>query len=146
MKDKSNFVLICFGAVIVVWIALIVAPFLNGGLIQIIKELPIKINTPFNIEFCKDSFKAVFIFLCSYFLVIGIYYAIKKNYRKGEEYGSAIWGDVKVINKKYIQYPDTKNKILTQNVKIGLKAQKHKRNLNTLVCGRKSVQVKLDFL
>lgn len=46
MKDKSNFVLICFGAVIVVWIALIVAPFLNGGLIQIIKELPIKINTP----------------------------------------------------------------------------------------------------
>ena len=86
------------------------------------------------------------LFLCSYFLAIGIYYATKKNYRKGEEYGSAIWGDVKVINKKYIQYPDTKNKILTQNVKIGLKAQKHKRNLNTLVCGRKSVQVKLDFL
>lgn len=146
MKDKSKFVLICSGAIIVIWLALIIAPVLNGGLIQIIKELPIRMNTPLNIEFCKDSFKAVFIFLCIYFLAIGIYYASKKNYRRGEEYGSAIWGNVKDVNKKYIQYPDTKNKILTQNVKIGLKAQKHKRNLNTLVCGRKSVQVKQDFL
>ena len=41
----------------------------------------------------------------------------------------------KEVNKKYMQKPINQNKILTQNVKIGLKAQKHRRNLNTLVCG-----------
>ena len=59
----------------------------------------------------------------------------RKNYRRGEEYGSAIWGVANQVNKKYMQKPINQNKILTQNVKIGLKAQKHRRNLNTLVCG-----------
>lgn len=146
MKDKTNIVLICFGGIIVVWLALIIAPFLDCGLIEIAKKLPEKINTPLNIEFCKDSFKTVFIFICIYILGIGIYYSTRRNYRRGEEYGSAVWGNAKYVNKKYIQKPDKQNKILTQNVKIGLKAQNHRRNLNTLVCGRKSEQEKQDFL
>ena len=55
-------------------------------------------------------------------------------------------GCSKSVNKKYMQKPINQNKILTQNVKIGLKAQKHRRNLNTLVCGRKSEQERQDFL
>ena len=31
--------------------------------------------------------------------------------------------------------PPSNNKLMTQNVKIGLNAKKHRRNLNTLVCG-----------
>ena len=135
MKDKSNIILYCFGGIIVIWLALIIAPYISGGLITIIEELPKKINTPFNIEFCKDSLKTIFIFLLAYVLSIGVYISARKNYRRGEEYGSAIWGIAKQINKKYMQKPSTKNKILTQNVKIGIKAKKHRRNLNTLVCG-----------
>ena len=40
-----------------------------------------------------------------------------------------------ILNKKYQQYPISENKILTQNVKIGLNGKKHRRNLNVLVCG-----------
>ena len=146
MKDKSNIVLICFGAIIVIWFALLVAPCVSGGLLEIIEKLPQKINTPFNIEICENSLKTILIFLVAYILGIGIYLSTRKNYRRGEEYGSAIWGVANQVNKKYMQKPINQNKILTQNVKIGLKAQKHRRNLNTLVCGRKSEQERQDFL
>lgn len=135
MKDKSNIVLYIVGGIIIIWIALLVAPSINGGLIGIIEEFPNRLNTPYKIEFCKDSLKTVFIFLLGYILGIGIYLSNKKNYRRGQEYGSAIWGTASQVNRKYMQKPQTENKLLTQNVKIGLKAQKHRRNLNTLVCG-----------
>ena len=135
MKDKTSIVLYVLGGVGIIWLALLVAPYVNGGLIEIINNLPTKMNTPFNIEFCQDSLKTIFIFLLCYLLGIEIYISSKRNYRRGQEYGSAIWGIASQVNKKYMQKPEYKNKILTQNVKIGLKAQKHRRNLNTLVCG-----------
>ncbi len=45
------------------------------------------------------------------------------------------WGNVRAIDKKYRQKPLSENKLMTQNVCIGLNAKKHRRNLNTLVCG-----------
>ncbi len=135
MKDKLNVVLYCFGGIIIIWLALLIAPYINNGLIEIIEKVPQKMNTPYNIEFCKDSMKTVLIFLFIYVLGIGIYNSTRRNYRRGKEYGSAIWGIAKQVNKKYKQNPQKQNKILTQNVEIGLKAQKHRRNLNTLVCG-----------
>lgn len=135
MKDKSNIVLYCFIGIVIIWIALLTAPYVDGGIVEIIKNLPQKMSTPFEIELCKNSLKTVLIFLFAYILGIGIYLSTRRNYRRGEEYGSAIWGVAKQINKKYMQKPINKNKILTQNINIGLKAQKHRRNLNTLVCG-----------
>lgn len=58
-----------------------------------------------------------------------------KNYRRREEHGSAKWGNARAVNKKYRQSPASENKLMTQNVCIGLNAKKHRRNLNTLVCG-----------
>ena len=138
--------LYCFGGIAIIWLALLVAPFVNGGLVEIVGKLPEKMNTPFEIKFCKDSLKTVLIFLFAYILGIGVYISTRKNYRRGEEYGSAIWGIASKINKKYSQKPETQNKILTQNVRIGLMAQKHRRNLNTLVCRWKSEQEKQDFM
>jgi type IV secretion system protein VirD4 len=40
------------------------------------------------------------------------------------------------VNRKYRQKPDFMNKILTQGVRIGFDAHKHRRNLNVLVIGR----------
>ena len=134
-EDKTNIILICFGGIIIIWLALLIAPYISGGVVEIISNLPEKMSNPFNIEFCKDSIRTVFIFLFAYVLGIGIYISTRRNYRRGEEYGSAVWGNPKQLNKKYMQMPETQNKLLTQNVKIGLKAQKHRRNLNTLVCG-----------
>ena len=81
MKDKTSIVLYVLGGVGIIWLALLVAPYVNGGLIEIINNLPTKMNTPFNIEFCQDSLKTIFIFLLCYLLGIGIYISSKRNYR-----------------------------------------------------------------
>lgn len=138
MRDNNkteNIVLFCLGGIVVVWLALLIAPNINGGLVEIINNLPKKMETPFQIEFCKDSIRTILIFLLVYSLGIGVYISSKRNYRRGKEYGSAIWGVAKQINKKYMQFPKSQNKILTQNVMLGLEARKHRRNLNVLVVG-----------
>ena len=68
-------------------------------------------------------------------MAITIYISTRKNYRRREEHGSAKWGNATEVNKKYKQTPMEKNKILTQNVSLGLNGKKHRRNLNVLVCG-----------
>jgi len=134
-NKTESIVLFCLGGIVVVWLALLIAPNINGGLVEIINTLPQKVETPFQIEFCKDSIRTILIFLLIYCLGIGVYISSKRNYRRGKEYGSAIWGIAKQINKKYMQFPKSQNKILTQNVMLGLDARKHRRNLNVLVVG-----------
>jgi type IV secretion system protein VirD4 len=79
--------------------------------------------------------KTVLVLLLCYAMGIGIYFSTQKNYRRREEHGSAKWGNARAVNKKYRQSPASENKLMTQNVCIGLNAKKHRRNLNTLVCG-----------
>lgn len=135
--NKINIILFALGIIPITWLGLIIAPNLNGGLLEIINGVSNSINKPFNIQFCQNSIKTILLFWLIYALGIGVYYSSKRNYRRKEEYGSASWGVAKKIDKKYKQLPITENKILTQNVKLGLNAKKHRRNLNVLICGRK---------
>jgi type IV secretion system protein VirD4 len=66
---------------------------------------------------------------------IGIYLSTRRNYRRREEHGSARWGGAAAINRKYRDKDLGNNKILTQNVRIGLNGRKHRRNLNVMVVG-----------
>ena len=139
MAEDTKNTIITFsiiGIIPVVWIALLLAPYLNDGLVGIINNISKITENPFNIILCENSLKTVFFFLLAYGLGIGVYLSTRKNYRKTEEHGSAKWGSAKKVNKKYKDNTDIyKNKVLTQNVCIGLDGRKHRRNLNTLVCG-----------
>ena len=134
-EKQSEIILALLGIVPIVWISLLIAPFIKEGLPSLFSKLGEIFNNPFHIVLCKDSLKTVLIFLLIYGMAIGIYFSSKKNYRRKEEHGSAKWGNAKIIDKKYKQKPPSNNKLLTQNVSIGLDAKKHRRNLNTLVCG-----------
>lgn len=135
-QDKKQIIIIgAFFIIPVVYIALAVAPHMSEGLSGIIDGLMQAINKPGNIVLCKDSVKTVLIFLLIYAVVAGAMFANMKNYRRGEEHGSAQWGNAEKICKKYAQRNRESNKLLTQNVRIGLNGRKHRRNLNVLVCG-----------
>ena len=136
--NENNFnhkLVYIIGIIPVIWIALLVAPSINGGLIQIIKDFPKFMENPFNIIWCDSSLKTVIIFSIIYFFTITIFQITKKNYRKGVEYGSAKWGLSQNVNKKYMQHPFEMNKIFTNRVSMGLNCKTHRRNLNTLVIG-----------
>mgnify|MGYP003536661150 FL=1 len=134
--DKQTAIILSvIGIIPVVWLALLIAPSVGGGLPEILPKLLTVFNNPFQIELCEDSLKTVLVLLLCYGFGIGIYFSTRRNYRQREEHGSAKWGDAKAVNKKYYQAPKSENKLMTQNVSIGINAKKHRRNLNTLVCG-----------
>lgn len=128
-------VLYVIGIIPIIWFALLVAPYTNGGLVEIIKNVNIALSNPFKIVIVENSIKTIFIFLLIYVFSILIYESTRKNYRRREENGSAKWGEAREINKKYRQ-PNNYNKILTKNVSVGLNGKKHRRNVNVLVIGR----------
>lgn len=132
---QSAWVFVVCGILPVVWIALLTAPYLSGGLPGIIKGLPEAVNHPFAIKICEDSVKAVLLFLLAYGLGIGIYLSTRRNYRRGEEHGSAVWGNAQEVNKKYSAKQFEANKIMTKNVRISYDMRKHRRNMLTLVIG-----------
>ena len=132
---KQTLIPAALGIIPAVWLALLVAPALGGGLPDILSNLMVVMNDPFHIEWCEDSLKTVLIFIAAYGMGIGIYFSTRRNYRKGVEHGSAKWGDAAAVNWKYRNKAFADNKILTQNVRIGLDGRKHRRNLNILICG-----------
>ena len=134
--DKNALtVFFVFGVLPVIWAALLIAPYLEGGLMSILENTDRIFGNPFSIRFCEDSLKTVLIFLVAYVFCIGIHYSAKRNYRRKEEHGSARWGRAEEINKKYRERKPEENKLLTQHVRIGLDGRRHRRNLNVLVCG-----------
>lgn len=123
------------GIIPVVWAALLVAPYTEDGIFGAISHIEEISQSPFHISVTENSAKTVLLFLLVYVMGIGIYLSTRRNYRRGEEHGSAKWGDARSVNKRYAKRPYWDNKILTQNVRIGYDGRKHRRNLNTLVIG-----------
>ena len=136
MKKENNPLILClFGILPVVWLGLLIAPAAHGGLPEIVARFPAVMNDPFHIELCGDSLKTVLILLCAYGLAVGVILSSRRNYRQGEEHGSAKWGSARTVNRKYRAATPEANKIFTQNVRMGLDGRKHRRNLNTVVVG-----------
>ena len=136
MQDdkKTRYILYCFGIIPIIWFALLIAPYLSDGLLNVIKNSNDIFDNILNIRFCESSIKTILIFLAFYVLGIMIYESTRKNYRRKEEYGSAEWGSATSLNKKYKQEKNM-NKLLTKNVQLGLNGRKHRRNVNVLVVG-----------
>ena len=137
-QNKRSFprmILYAAGAVPTIWLALLVAPYVGDGLVGVVQNFNAAISHPFHIVLCEDSLKTVLILLLAYSLGVGVYLSSRRNYRMQEEHGSAKWGEAGSVNRKYARREVTDNKILTQNVAIGLDGRRHRRNLNVLVCG-----------
>ena len=137
-QDKfsgQRIILYCLGVIPVVWLALLIAPAMDGGIPGLLQNIGTVFNDPFHIKWGEYSLKTVLALLGVYGLAIMVYLSTDRNYRKREEHGSAKWGNPAQLFKKYAARKKTDNKILTQRVAIGLDGRKHKRNLNVLVCG-----------
>ena len=132
---QTSIILAVLGILPIVWLGLLIAPSVKGGLPEILPSLMNVMSDPFHIVLCEDSVKTVLVLLLCYGMGIGIYFSTRRNYRRREEHGSAKWGNAKAVDKKYRQNPPSENKLMTQAVRIGLNGKKHRRNLNTLVCG-----------
>lgn len=134
-NKKLWLVLGVVGLLVPVWLAVLIAPTLGGGLPVMIPKMGDAFSHPFRFTWCDVTLPCIVVFTAIYGLILIVYHYTKPNYRRREEHGSAKWGEAKEINKKYHQAPEENNKVLTQNVSIGYNAKLHRRNFNTLVVG-----------
>lgn len=132
---KEKVIFFITGFVLCVWFGLLIAPYLEHGLINVLINLNKLTKHPFSMEIGKHSLRGVFICLVFYLIGIGIYMSTRKNKRPQEEYGSAKWEEPNVVNKKYANKDPSYNKIFTQNVRMGLDVRRYQKNLNSIIIG-----------
>lgn len=125
------------GLPVIWWAAILIADAIQPGrnLFELMEVLTEKMNHPFQLHYTEYAIKSMLVCTLLYAAGIGIFYSSQKNYRRGEEHGSARWGDARQICKKYSQKPYSQNILLTQNFRISLDTHKHRRCLNILVVG-----------
>ena len=125
------------GLPVIWWAAILIADAIQPGrnLFELMEVLTEKMNHPFQLHYTEYTIKSMLVCTLLYAAGIGIFYSSQKNYRRGEEHGSARWGDARQICKKYSQKPYSQNILLTQNFRISLDTHKHRRCLNMLVVG-----------
>ena len=130
---KSNDTLFyLIGIVPVVWLALLLAQSLGGGLPELLRNLTSALEQPTNIIWTDKSLPTILICLAAYGMAVFLYRTNQGRTRDGEEHGSAAWATPASVNAQFAQ----KDSIpLTQHVRLGLDTHKHRRSLNVLVIG-----------
>ncbi len=136
-KSKTGYITYPFIFFLVVWLAIIVAPCfeVEGNIFGKINVLPTYLEQPFHLTWVPATPQYILVSSLAYWLSVLYIWSNKRHTRNGEEHGSAKWGDVKELTKKYAEKEPTNNIILTQNFRIGLNIYKHQHNLNTLIVG-----------
>lgn len=130
---KSNDTLFyLIGIIPVVWLALLLAQSLGGGLLELLRNLTRALEQPTNIVWTNKSLPTILICLAAYGMAVLLYRTNQGRTRDGEEHGSAAWATPASVNAQFAQ----KDSIpLTQHVRLGLNTHKHRRSLNVLVIG-----------
>ena len=130
---KSNDTLFyLIGTIPVIWLALLLAQSLGGGLPELLQNLTRALEQPTNIVWTNKSLPTILICLAAYGMAVLLYRTNQGRTRDGEEHGSAAWATPASVNAQFAQ----KDSIpLTQHVRLGLDTHKHRRSLNVLVIG-----------
>ncbi len=92
-------------------------------------------KNPFSLHWTPYTMKFIGIFLLLYGGAILFYYTGQKNTRPGEEHGSASWGSVRELDKKYRDKDAGKNVLLTQHLQMSMNGKLHRRNLLQIIVG-----------
>ena len=139
LTNKSNsrqarIILYGILAVFIIWAAILVAPYCETRE-ELFSTGVEALQKPLSVKWVTRSPKAILWALLLYGITIAAIETTRKKYRRGEEHGSAEWGDIGKIRKQIGSTNPCNDRILTEQVTLGYDGRKHGRNLNTMVIG-----------
>ena len=129
---KSNDTLFyLFGTIPVIWLALLLAQSLGGGLPELLRNLTCALEQPTNIVWTNKSLPTILICLAAYGMAVLLYRTNQGRTRDGEEHGSAACSKIgaccslvnmtreplvfPLLEREYVKYPS--NVSASSNVK-----------------------------
>ena len=124
-------------SLVVVWLGALAAGAYTAemNLIDFMGAFSKAMEHPFSLRWTAQTIPFIFGALTVYACAIFMYYSTQENKRPGEEHGSARWGSVRELNRKYRDKDPEKNVILSQRLQMGLDSRMHRRNLLQIIVG-----------
>ncbi|MGI5953720.1 VirD4-like conjugal transfer protein, CD1115 family [Dysosmobacter sp.] len=124
-------------SLVILWLGAIFAYAYEDGmnLIDLMGRFAVVVERPFAIRWTAHTPKFIAGALGLYACGIGLYYSTRQNRRPGVEHGSARWGSVRQLDRKYRDKKAENNVILTEHLRMGLNSKTHRRNLLQIVVG-----------
>ena len=134
---KDTFIYIICGLLLIAAASVIFTPAfeVGGNLFDKIDAAAACLSWPIALHISKVTVKAFGTLFLIFLIGIAIYFSEKTHRRDGQEYGSSKWGDVKKLCKRYADKDFSKNRLLTQNLRISETGKRITLNLITLVIG-----------
>ena len=121
----------------VLWMGAVLAYAYEDGmtLFELLPRFAAAMDRPFAIGWTPYTIKFMLGTLVLYGFAVTMYLSGKQNRRPGEEHGSAHWGNVYQLDRKYRDKNIHNNVILSQHIHMSLNGRQHLRNLLQIVVG-----------
>ncbi len=136
-KKKPSIPLIIIGALFAAYAGYLINGAWHQGIEfgDFVNNLTEVISYPLRDYYNEYTLKAVGIAEFIYAIVMVMYYTSQRSMMPGREFGTARLATPKEVNKVIKDKDDSKNRILSQNVRMSLDTRKTKLNNNVLIIG-----------
>lgn len=117
------------------WAGALLAPALEGDRAGLPARLVAALADPLAVRPTGQAARGAVVLAAAAALALACYLTSRRNWRRREEHGSAEWGSVRAACRRYRGGDPLSDRLLTERFHMSLDGRRHRRNLNTLVCG-----------
>ena len=107
----------------------------NGDIVLILNKFNAAIKNPFGNYYNANTLRAVIYGSLIYGMAVLMYVTSRRNLMHGKEYGTARFADIRMVNKALADKDESKNRILSNNVRMSIDTSVTGLNNNMLVIG-----------
>lgn len=107
----------------------------NGDIVLILNKFNAAIKNPFGHYYNANTLRAVIYGSLIYGMAVLMYVTSRRNLMHGKEYGTARFADIRMVNKALADKDESKNRILSNNVRMSTDTSVIGLNNNMLVIG-----------
>lgn len=117
------------------WAGALLAPALEGDRAGLPARLAAALADPLAVRTTGQAARGAAVLAAAAAIACACYLTSRRNWRRREEHGSAEWGAPRATCRRYRGSEPLSDRLLTERFRMSLDGRRHRRNLNTLVCG-----------
>lgn len=117
------------------WAGALLAPALEGDRAGLPARLAAALADPLAVRPTGQAARGAAVLAAAAALACACYLTSRRNWRRRKEHGSAEWGAPRATCRRYRGREPLSDRLLTERFRMSLDGRRHRRNLNTLVCG-----------
>lgn len=139
MNRKNSIVIFCLtiGELFTIYVSYVLNGVwnTNGDIVLILNKFNAAIKNPFGHYYNANTLRVVIYGSVIYGMAVLMYVTSRRNLMHGKEYGTARFADIRMVNKALADKDESKNRILSNNVRMSTDTSVTGLNNNMLVIG-----------